>query len=132
MMAPNPRRRRFRDAAHRRVFEREQINPGLARESDVFTVRRPVEFSMARCRAAGWQFALHRAAGGQFERPGCRSYLLFRLAPLLASAIRDPRGNELLHSLEKVLSQQQIAEARERASKLRQQEPLFAARTFAQ
>ena len=44
----------------------------------------------------------------------------------------DPRGNDLLRSLEKVLSEAQIAEARERASHLRQQEPQFQAKTFAQ
>jgi TPR repeat protein len=49
-----------------------------------------------------------------------------------AAMAGDPRGNDLLHSLEKVLNQEQIAEARERASKLRQQEPQVTAKAFVQ
>jgi TPR repeat protein len=49
-----------------------------------------------------------------------------------AAMAGDPRGNDLLHSLEEVLSQEQIGEARERASKLRQQEPQFTAKALVQ
>lgn len=49
-----------------------------------------------------------------------------------AAMAGDPRGRDLLHSLERVLNEQQIGEARERASRLRQQEPQFTAKAFAQ
>jgi TPR repeat protein len=49
-----------------------------------------------------------------------------------AAMAGDTRGRDLLHSLEKVLNASQIAEARERASRLRLQEPQFSASFFAQ
>jgi len=49
-----------------------------------------------------------------------------------AAMAGNPRGKDLLRSLERVLNEQQIAEARERASRLRQQAPQFSAKAFAQ
>ena len=49
-----------------------------------------------------------------------------------AAMAGNPRGKELLRSLERVLNEQQIAEALERASRLRQQTPQFSAKAFAQ
>jgi len=49
-----------------------------------------------------------------------------------AALAGDPRGRELLHSLESTLSVEQIARARQRAEGLRQREPLLSANIFAQ
>jgi uncharacterized protein len=49
-----------------------------------------------------------------------------------AAMAGDPRGNDLLDSLEKDLTAEQIARARQRASSLRQTEPQLSAGMFAQ
>jgi uncharacterized protein len=49
-----------------------------------------------------------------------------------AAMAGDPRGGDLLHSLERSLSAEQIARARQRASSWRQSEPQLSASMFAQ
>ena len=43
----------------------------------------------------------------------------------------DPRGNDLLHSLKKVLSEKQLAEASEQAMKLQQAQVQLSSTSFA-
>ena len=72
------------------------------------------------CSWPGWSKATVRPSAMAPSQKGMRS----------SAAAGDPRGRDLLHSMEKSLSAEQIMRARQRASRLRQTEPQLSADMF--